>query len=221
MLAGGPIRRDLQAHRATARVAEQPPASTPGPASGADESEKPSRRRRADFRSATIAAANSSGRLPPTASQLTPADVAAVVRRACSPRRCRRPANDRPAWRCAPFPGEHQPRRRRGSQVLRTTSTRLVVGRETAESPGRCESRCSSKSVSRCGSAASRGKASAAAERSSACPPSRDDPEQAAPHTHRAPRAEHGSNSQELPRRADAISKAGVRRPDTGRVVCL
>ena len=29
MLAGGPIRRDLQAHRATARVAEQPPASTP------------------------------------------------------------------------------------------------------------------------------------------------------------------------------------------------
>ena len=28
-LAGGPIRRDLQAHRATARVAEQPPASTP------------------------------------------------------------------------------------------------------------------------------------------------------------------------------------------------
>jgi hypothetical protein len=38
--------------------------------------------------------------------------------------------------------------------------------------------------------------------------------------THRAPRAEHGSNSQGLPRRADAISKAGVRRPDTGRVVC-
>ena len=29
VLAGGPIRRDLQAHRATARVAEQPPASTP------------------------------------------------------------------------------------------------------------------------------------------------------------------------------------------------
>ena len=47
-----------------------------------------------------------------------------------------------------------------------------------------------------------------------------DDREQAAPHTHRAPRAEHGSNSQELPRRADAISKAGVRRLDTGRVVC-
>ena len=33
-------------------------------------------------------------------------------------------------------------------------------------------------------------------------------------------RAEHGSNSEGLPRRADAISKAGVRRPDTGRVVC-
>ena len=46
-----------------------------------------------------------------------------------------------------------------------------------------------------------------------------DDREQAAPHTHRAPRAEHGSDSQGLPRRADAISKAGVRRPDTGRVV--
>ena len=29
VLAGDPIRRDLQAHRATARVAEQPPASTP------------------------------------------------------------------------------------------------------------------------------------------------------------------------------------------------
>ena len=47
-----------------------------------------------------------------------------------------------------------------------------------------------------------------------------DDREQAVPHTHRAPRAEHGSNSQELPRRADAISKACVRRLDTGRVVC-
>ena len=46
-----------------------------------------------------------------------------------------------------------------------------------------------------------------------------DDRDQAAPHTHRAPRAEHGSNGQGLPRRADAISKAGVRRPDTGRVV--
>ena len=46
-----------------------------------------------------------------------------------------------------------------------------------------------------------------------------NDREQAAPQTHRAPRAEHGSNSQGLPRRADAISKSGVRRPDTGRVV--
>jgi hypothetical protein len=46
-----------------------------------------------------------------------------------------------------------------------------------------------------------------------------DDREQAVPHTHRAPRAKHGSNSQGLPRRADAISKAGVRWPDTGRVV--
>jgi hypothetical protein len=43
-------------------------------------------------------------------------------------------------------------------------------------------------------------------------------PEQAAPHTNRAPRAEHGSNCQGLPRGVDAISKAGVRRPDTGRV---
>jgi hypothetical protein len=45
-----------------------------------------------------------------------------------------------------------------------------------------------------------------------------DDREQAAPHTQRAPRVEHGSNSQGLPRRADAISK-DVRRPDTGSVV--
>ncbi len=50
--------------------------------------------------------------------------------------------------------------------------TRLVVGRETAESPGPCESRCSSKSASRCSSGAFNGQASAAAERSSACPPS-------------------------------------------------
>ena len=46
-----------------------------------------------------------------------------------------------------------------------------------------------------------------------------DDREQAAPHTHRAPRAGDGSNSQGPPRGADAISKAGVRRLDTGRVV--
>ena len=97
-------------------------------APGTDESEKRSRRRGADFRSATIPAANPSGRLPPTARQLTPAEVAAVVRRACSPRRCRRPANDRPAWRCAPFPGEHQRRRRRGSLVLRTKSATPAGG---------------------------------------------------------------------------------------------
>ena len=46
-----------------------------------------------------------------------------------------------------------------------------------------------------------------------------DDREQAAPHTNRAPRAEHGSNGQGLPRRADAILKAGVRRLDTGRAL--
>ena len=55
--------------------------------------------------------------------------------------------------------------------------------------------------------------------RSGACPPHADDREQAAPHTHRASRAEHGSNSQGLPRRADAMSEAGVRRPGMGRVV--
>ena len=47
----------------------------------------------------------------------------------------------------------------------RTTTTRLGVGRETAASLGPCESRCSSKSVSRCSSAASRGQASAAGGR--------------------------------------------------------
>jgi hypothetical protein len=41
----------------------------------------------------------------------------------------RRPENDRPTWRCAPSLGEHQPRRRRGSHVLRTRSTTL--GRPT------------------------------------------------------------------------------------------
>jgi hypothetical protein len=34
-----------------------------------------------------------------------------------------------------------------------------------------------------------------------------------------APRAEHARDSKGLPRRGDAISKAGVRRPDTGRVI--
>ncbi len=63
------------------------------------------------------------------------------------------------------------------------------------------------------------GKAAAAAQRSVLAHLRADDWEQAAAHTHRAPRAEHGSNSQGLPRRADAISKAGVRRLDTGRVV--
>jgi hypothetical protein len=52
-----------------------------------------------------------------------------------------------------PFDDVHSSRRARG----------------TAASSGRCDSRCNSKSVSRRGSAASRGKASAAAERSSAC----------------------------------------------------
>jgi len=56
---------------------------------------------------------------------------------------------------------------------VRTTSTRLVVGRETAASPGPRESWSSSKSVSRCRSAAFRGRASAAAACSSACPSSR------------------------------------------------
>ena len=46
-----------------------------------------------------------------------------LLRSACLPVNARRLANDRPAWRCAPFVGEHQPRRRRGSLVQRTIST--------------------------------------------------------------------------------------------------
>ena len=46
-----------------------------------------------------------------------------------------------------------------------------------------------------------------------------DDREQAAPHTHRAPRGGGWEQQPGLPRRAEAISKAGVRRPDTGRAV--
>jgi len=46
-----------------------------------------------------------------------------------------------------------------------------------------------------------------------------DDREQAAPHTRPAPRAEHGSNSQGLPCHPEAIPKAGVRRPDTERML--
>jgi hypothetical protein len=94
----------------------------------------------------------------------------------------------------AAFAGRASARMHRESLAQRTTTTRVVVGRETAASPGPCESRCSSKSVSRWSSAASRGTRSAAAARSSACPPSRGCPEQAAQDTHRAPLAEHGNN---------------------------
>jgi hypothetical protein len=105
----------------------------------------------------------------------------------------------------APGPDDdHSPRRRARDRCIRR---------------GPCESRCTSKSVSRCSSAASRGKASAAAERSSACSPSGGSPgASGAAHTSRAG-AEHGSNSQGMPRRARAISKPGVRGLDTGRLV--
>jgi len=57
----------------------------------------------------------------PTAGGLTPAEVAVLLRSACSLVNARRLANDRRAWRCAPFVGEHHPRRRRGSLVQRTS----------------------------------------------------------------------------------------------------
>jgi hypothetical protein len=89
-----------------------------------------------------------------------------------------------------PLPQElHKLETAAGPLLVRTTTTRLVVGRETAESPGPCESRCSSKSVSRCSSGASRGKASAAVERSSACPHRADDREQADAHIARRGRS--------------------------------
>jgi len=74
--------------------------------------------------------------------------------------------------------------------------------------------------VSRCRSAASRGKASAAAERSSASPTfvRRIGSKQRRTDVARRGRS-MGPNNQGRPRRADAVSKAAVRRPDTGRVV--
>jgi len=132
MLAGSPIRDDLQPHLAVARMAEQPPATTPA------------------------------------------------------------------------------------SLLEGTIFTRLVVGRETAVSPGPCESRCSSKSVSKWSSAASSGKALSAAERCSACPLRADDSEQAAPHIRRAPRAEHGSNIRAArPRRCNLESRRPPARHGT------
>jgi len=130
----------------------------------------------------------------------------------------RRPANRR--RRCPLLLSEQESALRRMSLLERTTSARLVVGRETAHRRG----------GARVGAARSRCRGAAALLPEAKHQPRPSDPvlahlraddrEQAVAHTHRAPRAEHGSNSQELPRRADAISKAGVRRLDTGRVVC-
>ena len=76
--------------------------------------------------------------------------------------------------------------------------------RDERASRDRCSKR-SERTTTNSG-AASRGKASAAAERSSACPRSPGGPgASGAAHTHRARRAEHRSNGHGLPRRADAI----------------
>ena len=72
------IRSDRDQDRAGGFVGAEEFANL-GLASGVYESEKRPRRRRADLRSAPIAAANSPGRLPPAAGQPTPAGVAAVV----------------------------------------------------------------------------------------------------------------------------------------------
>ena len=134
--AGGPIRRDLGS--ATPGLRPRGGAATAStPVSLPERTNLRSRREDGDeqsFRSATIAAAEPSGRLPPTASQLTLAmsqRSSAVLAHRSMSATCERSAG----WRCAPCPGEHQPRRRRRSLVLRTTSTRLVVGRG-APSPG-------------------------------------------------------------------------------------
>jgi hypothetical protein len=84
---------------------------------------------------------------------------------------------------------------------------------------GPCESWCSSKSVSRCSSAAFRGKATAAAERPVHAHVRADDREQPA-RTRIACRGRSvGATGQRPLRGAVAISKAGVRGPDAGRVV--
>ena len=80
----------------------------------------------------------------PTAGRLTPAEVAVLLRSACSPVDARRLANGRPAWRCAPFVGEHQPRRRRGSLAQRKTrdsagrDCRILAMRKYGCWPGGC-----------------------------------------------------------------------------------
>jgi hypothetical protein len=84
---------------------------------------------------------------------------------------------------------------------------------------GPCESWCSSKSVSRCSSAAFRGKAPAAAERPVHAHVRADDREQPA-RTRIACRGRSvGATGQRPLRGAVAISKAGVRGPDAGRLV--
>jgi hypothetical protein len=83
--------------------------------------------------------------------------------RDCESRRraCCQPDPRQPASAPAPARVDEQPPSSMPTSLpVRTTSTRLVLGRETAGSPGRCESLCSWRSVSRCSSAASRGKAS-------------------------------------------------------------
>ena len=75
----------------------------------------------------------------PTACRLTQAAVATVVRPACLAVDAHRHANDRSAWRSAPFLGEHQRRRLRGSLVLRTKGTSTRVGdRDAVAQPGDC-----------------------------------------------------------------------------------
>jgi hypothetical protein len=99
-----------------------------------------------------------------------------------------------------------------------TTTTRLVVGRETAASPGPWESRCSSKSVSRCSSAASEAKQQPQPSDPVLADLRADDQsKRSRPHIARRGRA--WGHQSRRPRRADAIQKAGVRRRDTGRVV--
>jgi hypothetical protein len=95
-----------------------------------------------------------------------------------------------------------------------TWTTRLVVARQTAASPGRCESRCSSNLVSRSSTTASRGKASSRG-RGIPCLPTVARMTGSQRRAHTAPRVEYGSSSQELPRARRCKLKS--RRPPTRR----
>jgi hypothetical protein len=113
-------------------------------------------------------------------------------------------------------PIRRTPAQNKASAEAWDTTTRLVGGARGPASPGPCESRWSSKSVSRCSRLLPEAKHHPRPSDPVLADLRVDDGEQAVPRMHRAPRAEHGSDSQGLPRRADAISKDVMSRVPVG-----